>query len=115
MSKPLTTTLVATAALVVMLATAAVALAANPHFNKASAAVNNDGSLTVSWKEGELPTNPLIDYVASANGTATWVCVNPGGNWTGQSFISDGALSAGGDFLGTKGSSRRPCRSARRG
>lgn len=55
------------------------AFAASPHFIRASAAVNNDGTLTVSWKEAGLGDNQLIHYVASADGTATWVCVNNGG------------------------------------
>jgi hypothetical protein len=56
-----------------------VALADSPHFIRASATVNNDGTLDVSWKEAGLGTNQNIDYVASADATATWVCVNKGG------------------------------------
>ena len=41
--------------------------------------MNNDGTLTVSFKEAGLGTNQLITYVASADATATWVCVNNGG------------------------------------
>jgi hypothetical protein len=79
MSKSLRRILVATAALVVLLATAAVALADSPHFIRATASVNNDGTLDVSWKEAGLGDNQLISYVASADGTATYVCVNRGG------------------------------------
>ena len=56
-----------------------VALAASPHFIRATATLNNDGSLTVSFKEAGLGTNQNIDYVASADATATYVCVNRGG------------------------------------
>jgi hypothetical protein len=41
---------------------AAVAVADSPHFVRASASgPNNDGSLTVSWKEAGLGDNVLID------------------------------------------------------
>lgn len=55
------------------------ALAQNEHFIRASANLNNDGTLTVSFKEAGLGTNQLITYVASADATATYVCVNRGG------------------------------------
>jgi hypothetical protein len=56
-----------------------VALADNPHFIRASGALNNDGSLTVNFKEAGLGTNQLIDYALTADGTAIYVCVNRGG------------------------------------
>jgi hypothetical protein len=104
MRKPLRTILIATAALVVVLATAAVALADSPHFIRASAAINNDGSLTVSWKEAGLGTNQLIHYVASADATATYVCVNRGGgNPSAQNKTTvSGPVSAAGDFSSGK-------------
>ncbi len=55
------------------------ALADSPHFIRATGSLNNDGSLTVNFKEAGLGTNQNIDYVLSADGTATWVCVNRGG------------------------------------
>ena len=55
------------------------ALAQSPHFIRASATLNNDGTLTVSWKEAGLGNNQLISYTASADATATYVCVNRGG------------------------------------
>lgn len=79
MSRSLRTVLVATAALVVMLATAAVALADSPHFIKATGDVNADGSLTVSFKEAGLGDNQNINYLLTADATATYVCVNNGG------------------------------------
>jgi hypothetical protein len=79
MSRSLRAIVVATAALLVMLAVTAVALADSPHFIRASADVNNDGALVVSWKEAGLGTNQNINYVATADGTATYVCVNNGG------------------------------------
>src|SRR5215212_6540314 len=62
------------------LALAAVpALAQNDHFIRASGSLNNNGSLTVSFKEAGLGTNQLIDYELTADATATYVCVNRGG------------------------------------
>jgi len=66
-----------------MLATLAlavpVALADSPHFIRAAGSLNNDGSLTVNFKEAGLGTNQNIDYVLSGEGTAIYVCVNRGG------------------------------------
>ena len=58
---------------------APVAVAVSPHFIRADATLNADGTLTVSFKEAGLGTNQLITYVASADATATYVCVNNGG------------------------------------
>jgi hypothetical protein len=55
------------------------ALAVSPHFISASATLNANGTLTVSFKEAGLGTNQLITYTASADATATYVCVNKGG------------------------------------
>lgn len=55
------------------------ALADSPHFIKATAALNADGSLTASFKEAGLGTNQNITYTLSGNGTAVYVCVNRGG------------------------------------
>ena len=76
------------------------ALAVSPHFINASATVNADGSLKVSFKEAGLGTNQLINYVASADGTATWVCVNKGGaNPSAQNKTTvNGPVSAAGSF-----------------
>lgn len=79
MSRSLRSIVVATAALVVMLAMAAPALAQSPHFIRASGNLNNNGSLTVSFKEAGLGTNQLINYALTADATATYVCVNRGG------------------------------------
>jgi hypothetical protein len=79
MSRTLRAIVMATAALVVMLAMAAPALAQSPHFIRASGNLNSDGSLTVSFKEAGLGTNQLINYALTADATATYVCVNRGG------------------------------------
>ena len=80
------------------------ALAVNAHFVSASAAVNSDGSLTVSFKEAGLGDNQLIDYRASADAAATYVCVNNGGGHpsaTNKTTVS-GPVSATGSFASGK-------------
>lgn len=57
----------------------AVAWAANPHFIRARATLDNDFNLTISFKEAGLGDSQLIHYIASANATATYQCVNHGG------------------------------------
>ena len=80
------------------------ALAVSPHFINASATLNADGSLKVSFKEAGLGTNELISYLASADGTATWVCVNNGGaNPSAQNKTTvNGPVSATGTFSSGK-------------
>jgi hypothetical protein len=56
-----------------------VALAVSPHFISATGTLNANGSLTVKFKEAGLGTNQNINYTLSADGTATYVCVNNGG------------------------------------
>jgi hypothetical protein len=80
------------------------ALAQNEHFIRASANLNNDGTLTVSFKEAGLGTNQLITYVASADATATYVCVNRGGgnpSASNKTTVS-GPVSATGTFSSGK-------------
>src|SRR5215204_3652142 len=67
------------AALAMVLAYAVPAFAQNEHFVRASGSLNNDGSLTVNFKEAGLGTNQNIDYTLTADATATYVCVNRGG------------------------------------
>src|SRR5215217_1880485 len=76
------------------------ALAQNEHFVRASGSLNNDGSLTVSFKEAGLGTNQLIDYTLTADATATYVCVNRGGaNPSAQNKTTvAGPVSASGAF-----------------
>ncbi len=76
------------------------ALAVSPHFISASATLNADGTLTANFKEAGLGTNQNITYVLSADGTATWVCVNNGGaNPSAQNKTTvNGPVSATGTF-----------------
>ena len=57
-----------------------VSWAASPHFvGPVPATLVEGNALQVCWKEAGLGNNQLIDYTASANATATFVCVNNGG------------------------------------
>jgi hypothetical protein len=68
------------AVLAMVLAYAAPAMAVSPHFINASGTLNDNGTLTVNFKEAGLGTNQRIDYELSADATATYVCVNKGGS-----------------------------------
>jgi hypothetical protein len=77
-----------------------VALADSPHFIRASGSLNNDGSLTVNFKEAGLGTNQNIDYTLTADATVTYVCVNRGGanpSASNKTTVS-GPVSASGTF-----------------
>jgi hypothetical protein len=76
------------------------ALAVNAHFINASGTVNANGSLTVNFKEAGLGTNQNIDYTLTAQGTATWVCVNKGGAnpSAANKTTVNGPVSASGTF-----------------
>ncbi len=57
---------------------AGIATAQNPHFVYAGASINSSGSLVVSWKEAGLGANEMIVYIASADATAVYGCINNG-------------------------------------
>ena len=83
---------------------APVAHADSPHFVRATGSLNSDGTLDVSFKEAGLGTNQLITYVASADGTAVYVCVNRGGanpSASNKTTVS-GPVSATGTFKSGK-------------
>lgn len=90
---------------VALVCAAAIGWAANPHFvGKVTATLNPDGSVTVSWKEAGLGNNQNIDYAATADATATYVCVNNGGqcpNAANKTTVS-GPVSATGTFSSGK-------------
>ena len=77
------------------------ALAVSPHFVSATGSINNTtGALTVNFKEAGLGGNQNIDYVLTADASATWVCVNKGGanpSASNKTTVS-GPVSAGGTF-----------------
>jgi hypothetical protein len=88
------------APLLLTLAVALPASAQNAHFVRAAGSLNNDGSLTVTFKEAGLGTNQNIEYVLTADATATYVCVNRGGaNPSAQNKTTvAGPVSAAGTF-----------------
>jgi hypothetical protein len=101
MSRSLRTIVVATAALVVMLAAAAVAVADSPHFIRASATIDNSGQLVCSFKEAGLGnTLTSADISCAADATATYQCWNKGGNHpqAGNKETVGGPVSNGGSF-----------------
>jgi hypothetical protein len=76
------------------------ALAVSPHFIRATGTLNANGSLTVDFKEAGLGTNQNINYLLTADATATYVCVNKGGaNPSAQNKTTvAGPVSATGAF-----------------
>jgi hypothetical protein len=91
------------APLLFLFAMTAPAYADSPHFVRASADFSGT-NLIVSFKEAGLGTNQLITYVASANATATYVCVNRGGanpSASNKTTVS-GPVSATGTFSSGK-------------
>jgi hypothetical protein len=67
------------AVLAVLVGTAGIAWAVNPHFIFVRASLQNDGDLDVSFKEAGLGTNQLINYLAEADATVTCTCVTHSG------------------------------------
>jgi hypothetical protein len=63
---------------VLIVAVATPAHAVSPHFIFANAQLSGT-NLVVNFKEAGLGTNQQITYVASADSTVTYVCVNRGG------------------------------------
>jgi hypothetical protein len=108
MSRSLRTIVVATAAIVATLALGATAaLADSPHFIKASASIDNDGSLVCTFKEAGLGTTVETEHVScSADASAEYACINGGSNHPKASNKETvaGPVSGGGDFPVRNGS-----------
>jgi hypothetical protein len=108
MSRSLRTIVVATAALVVMLAMAAVATAAAPHFVRASATgPDASGNLAVNFKIAGLGDTVTTTVTASADATAVYACQNNGGNFPSdpKKQTVSGPVSASGEFTSGKNGS----------
>lgn len=89
-----------------VLAMVSPAHADSPHFVRADATISG-ANLVVSFKEAGLGTNQLINYVASADASATYVCVNNGGgnpSAKNKTTVS-GPVSASGAFSSGKNGS----------
>ncbi len=93
------TALLALAALMCMVV---ISSAASPHFvGRVTATIDpGTGNLTVNWKEAGLGNNQNINYVATADATATFVCVNNGGQCpdAANKTTVQGPVSAPGTF-----------------
>src|SRR5438874_9376999 len=78
--------------------------AQSPHFLSASdsiiSTVADGGDLVVSWKEAGLGNDVTITYTATANATASYACINGGGNHPSASNKEtvNGPVSASGSF-----------------
>jgi hypothetical protein len=84
------------------------ALAASPHFVKGpSASIDNDGILTISWKEAGLGDSVIVDYEASADAHAKYQCVNRGGKCPAASNKEEvfGPVVGSGSFASGKNGS----------
>ena len=78
-----TTAIIAIATIAAGLSTYTItpALAISPHFTSATATVNNNGQLVVTWKEAGLGNNQNINYELTAQASASYECLNkPGKN-----------------------------------
>lgn len=88
-----------------LVALAGVALAANPHFLRASASgPNNQGNLAVNFKIAGLGDNETITVTANADATAVYACRNNGGNFPSdpKKTEASGPVSASGNFTSGK-------------
>ena len=96
--------IIAVLSLMALAIVAVPALAQNEHFVRASGTLNNNGTLTVAFKEAGLGTNQLITYTLTADASATYVCVNRGGaNPSAQNKMTvAGPVSATGTFSSGK-------------
>jgi hypothetical protein len=90
--------------------TTGVALADNPHYvTGPDATLNGSGDAVVSWKEAGLGSiiPAEVTYTADADGTATYACINKGGNHPSASNKQavNGPVEATGTFpIGKNGS-----------
>ncbi|MGH3333190.1 MAG: hypothetical protein ACRDPJ_17975 [Nocardioidaceae bacterium] len=84
------------------------AVAASPHFLRASAAgPDNAGNLAVNFKIAGLGDNVTLTVTASADATAVYACQNNGGNFPSdpKKTESTGRVTASGDFTSGKNGS----------
>lgn len=79
--------------------------ASSAHFVRGpDASINNDGEVTVSWKEAGLGSTTTVFYEASADANARYQCVNRGGNCPAAANKQEvsGPVSAEGQFSSGK-------------
>jgi hypothetical protein len=80
------------------------AASAAAHFMSASGSVNSNGALVVNWDEAGLG-NGNIDYTVSADASATYACINGGGNHpkAANKATVNGEATAAGSFQSKNG------------
>lgn len=86
-------------------ASTAAAATSGAHFLSApTGTVNSDGALVVAWEEAGLG-NGNIDYTLHASATATYACINGGGNHPKASNKEtvQGQVTTGGSFQSKNG------------
>jgi len=99
------------------------ALADSPHFIRCALALETEtttfghgknqfelvtgATLVATWKEAGLGDNVLIEYLAEADATAEWACINNGGNFPQdpKKQTVEGPVSAEGTFSSGKNGS----------
>lgn len=83
--------------------TAAASATSGAHFFTTNASINDNGALVVSWDEAGVG-QATVDYTISADGTATYACINGGSNHpkAANKATVNGPVSAGGTFPRTK-------------
>ena len=97
--------IIAVLSMLVVALAAVPALAANPHFTKASASgPNASGNLAVSFKIAGLGANETITVTTTGQASGQYACINRGGNHPQASNKEDfaGPVSASGEFTSDK-------------
>jgi hypothetical protein len=100
----MTLNLRAVGCVVFLLGLASVALAVSAHYVTGPDAALSGPNLVVSWKEGGMGNNVTAQYLASADGTAVYACINGGGNHPSATNkeTRNGPVSATGSFSSGK-------------
>lgn len=94
-----------------LMAAALPILAASPHFIGPVTATLQGNNVRVCWKEAGLGQNTAISYTASANASATYNCMNAGGNCPEAANKKDvtGPVTTSGTFNSDKNGSISAC------
>jgi hypothetical protein len=85
--------------IIVLGAASALAATSGAHFMSASGSIDSSGALVVSFDEAGLGTSS-INYTLTADATATYACINGGGNHpkAANKETFNGEVSGGGTF-----------------
>jgi len=83
----------------------------SPHFVGPVTSKLQGNNVQVCWKEAGLGNSQLIEYMASANATATYVCVNNGGNCpaAANKMNISGPVAASGEFSSGRNGAIKEC------